>query len=224
MNRYPVAFVAEVRLSHPDLTLVPTIEAVPEATVTVSYLTVGTSGAPWLLFAVETDDSDAFDRALENDPTVDDPLVVVGDGTRRIYRVRVATRLLLWSVTAELGIHVLELGSRRGEWLVKLQASDRDVLVEFREYCKREGLTFETDSLYTTDGGVALDALDAVGLTDKQREALLAAYDAGYFGTPRRTSLEELAEALGVSATAVGNRLRGGTARLVEACLGAGRT
>lgn len=219
-----MAFIAEVRLSHPDLTLVPTIEAVPEATVTVSYPTVGTSGAPWLLFAVETDDFDAFDRALANDPTVDEPLVVVGDESRRIYRVRLATGLLLSSITAELGIHVLELGSRRGEWLVKLQASDRDVLVEFREYCKREGLTFETDRLYTADGGVAVDALDAVGLTDKQREALLAAYDAGYFGTPRGTSLEALAETLGVSATAVGNRLRGGTARLVEACLGAGRT
>lgn len=216
-----MTFIAEVRLSHPDLALVPTIEAVPDASVTVSYPTVAESGDPWLLFAVEGE-LEAFDDALAADPTVTDPLVVVGDANRRVYRVRLLTRTLLSSVTAELGLHVLELRSRRGAWLVKLQAGDREALVAFREYCTREGLTFETERLYTPTDGVAIDGFDAVGLTDKQHEALVAAYEAGYFATPRRTSLEGLAGELGVSSTAVSKRLRAGTARLVETTLGAG--
>lgn len=213
-----MTFIAEVRLSHPDLALASTIETVPEATVTVAYPTVGGSGESWLLFAVRGGDHlEAFDEALSEDPSVDDPLIVVGNDERRIYRVRLVTGLLLSSVTAELAIHVLELRSQRGKWLVKLQASEREALVSFREYCTQRGLNFETDRLYTTDGGVAVDRLDTVGLTDKQREALLAAYDAGYFATPRQTSLRELAETLGVSSTAVSNRMRGGTAKLIEA-------
>lgn len=215
-----MTFIAEVYLSHPDLALAQTIEAVPEATVTVSYPTVGETGTSWLLFAVESDQFDAFDEALAADSTVDDPMVIVGDATRRIYRVRLVTSMLLSSVTAEIGLHVLELRSQRGTWLVKIQAADREALVAFREYCTEAGLSFETERLYTIGGGVAIDSLDAVGLTDKQRETLVAAYEAGYFSTPRRISLEELAETLGVSSTAASKRLRGGLATLVGAMLG----
>lgn len=212
-----MTFIAEVRLSHPDLALAETIEAVPEATVTVSYPTVGESDESWLLFVVEGDDLEAFDAALAEDPTVDDRLVIVSDETHRIYRVRLLTNLLLSAVTAELGIHVLEVQSSNGDWLLKLQANERETLVTFREYCAQKGVQFETDSLYTHDEAVSIYAFDTLELTDKQREALVAAYESGYFSTPRQTTLRELGETLGVSSTAISKRLRAGMAKLVEA-------
>ncbi|MFB6296675.1 MAG: helix-turn-helix domain-containing protein, partial [Halobacteriales archaeon] len=57
--------------------------------------------------------------------------------------------------------------------------------------------------------------------TDEQREALVAAYEQGYFAEPRETSLEALAESLELSPTAVAGRLRRGMKATVEMTLAA---
>jgi predicted DNA binding protein len=49
-----------------------------------------------------------------------------------------------------------------------------------------------------------------VFLTDTQQEALVLAYERGYFESPREVTLEALGEELGISQQAVGSRLRGG--------------
>ncbi len=53
-------------------------------------------------------------------------------------------------------------------------------------------------------------------LTDKQREALRGALDAGYFEIPRRVHLAELADEFGITDNAMSERLRRGTATLVR--------
>ncbi|WP_265111761.1 helix-turn-helix domain-containing protein [Halosolutus halophilus] len=49
--------------------------------------------------------------------------------------------------------------------------------------------------------------LDLNGITDKQRETALTAVKSGYYETPRRTDLDELADRLDVSKSAVSQRL-----------------
>jgi CheY-like chemotaxis protein len=55
------------------------------------------------------------------------------------------------------------------------------------------------------------------GLTDRQREAVLAAHRAGYFEWPREATGEEVADRLGVSAPTFHQHLRKGLARLLDA-------
>ncbi|TYL38750.1 bacterio-opsin activator [Natronococcus pandeyae] len=49
--------------------------------------------------------------------------------------------------------------------------------------------------------------IEASGITAKQREAVLIAVEEGYYETPRRADLEDLADALDVSKSAVSQRL-----------------
>lgn len=56
-------------------------------------------------------------------------------------------------------------------------------------------------------------------LTDAQREALVLAYDRGYFRSPRESTLEEIAEELGITGQSLGSRLRRGIERLVADAL-----
>jgi predicted DNA binding protein len=60
---------------------------------------------------------------------------------------------------------------------------------------------------------------DGSSLTDSQREALLLAYERGYYDSPRTTNLSDLGEFLGISRQAVSNRLKRGTRQLIEETL-----
>jgi len=55
------------------------------------------------------------------------------------------------------------------------------------------------------------------GLTDRQREAVLAAHRAGFFEWPRESTGEEVADRLGVSAPTFHQHLRKGLCRILDA-------
>ncbi|MFC7009142.1 helix-turn-helix domain-containing protein [Halalkalicoccus salilacus] len=57
------------------------------------------------------------------------------------------------------------------------------------------------------------------GLTERQRNTLVAAFEAGYFTVPRETSLSDLAERQDASHQALSERLRRATGNLVESAL-----
>jgi predicted DNA binding protein len=56
-------------------------------------------------------------------------------------------------------------------------------------------------------------------VTADQREALVTAYEHGYFEDPRETTQAELADVLGIPSTAVSSLLRRGMECLVEQSL-----
>jgi PAS domain-containing protein len=57
---------------------------------------------------------------------------------------------------------------------------------------------------------------DAVDITDRQQEALEAAYRAGYFSWPRESTAEEVADSLDITAATLHGHLRKAEGRLVE--------
>lgn len=54
------------------------------------------------------------------------------------------------------------------------------------------------------------------GLSDRQREALIEAYEAGYYAIPRRTTTEELAGVLGIDRRTFEEHLRRAENKLIE--------
>lgn len=100
------------------------------------------------------------------------------------------------------------------EWTFELRGETREDIAEFHEYCHGHGIPVTLTELH------ALRPLDAKqDLTDAQREALTLAYEHGYFNSPRETTLEELADELGISQQALGSRLQRGNRRLIEQAL-----
>lgn len=100
------------------------------------------------------------------------------------------------------------------EWTFELRGESREAIAEFREYCHDHGIPVTLEELH------ALRPHDTKrGLTDSQREALVVAYERGYFDTPRETTLQEVADDLGISQQALGARLRRGYRRLIEQAL-----
>lgn len=208
--------IAEITLVHPELVLTPTIQAVPEMESELEYQTIAGPGAYYLFFKVIGDAFDRFEAALATDPTVSEPTVIIDGGGFRIYRMRLtsAERLVL-PKAAELGLRVLHATSGRGGWIATLEVPALEALQEFRAHCRGKDVEFTVDRLYHANGDEQGGG-PTYGLTPIQQETLQVAYERGYFDDPRGASVEDLAEALGISSSAVSGRLRRGLDALVE--------
>lgn len=207
--------IAEITLVHPELVLTPTIRAVPEMESELEYQTIAGPGTYYLFFKVTGDAFDRFEDALAADPTVSEPTVIIDGDEFRVYRMRLtsAERLVLPEAAA-LGLRVLHATSGRGGWIATLEVPALESLQAFRTHCREKEVEFTVDRLYHADEG-GQGAGSAYGLTPIQRETLRVAYERGYFEDPRDASIEDLAEALGVSSSAVSGRLRRGLEALV---------
>jgi hypothetical protein len=98
-----------------------------------------------------------------------------------------------------------------------LMRSDRNVGLVYDALTAglREGLSFETGHLCDAESwhpGLSAETT----LPGEQRRALREAFERGYYETPRRLSLEELAEALSVPRSTLSYRLRRAESRLVQ--------
>lgn len=77
--------------------------------------------------------------------------------------------------------------------------------------------TVHPESLEVSNPRVTEVRVDLSDVTVKQWQALELAYERGYYDCPRKADLSELADELGISKSAVSQRLRAAEARLVEA-------
>lgn len=136
---------------------------------------------------------------------------------------RVGSGLLLrvdWQPTAEgvlsafrdIDLVLLSARGNETEWTFEVRAQDRSALTEFQAYCAERDIPISITRLLTLSELPAGDA----SLTDAQREALVAAYEAGYFDSPREATLSEVAEGIGISRQALADRLRRGHRTLLE--------
>lgn len=209
--------LAEIRVSHPELPLAETTGTLPEATVRLESQARDGSDRPVAFLSVRTGDFDRFEGALLADPTVAEPRIVAALADQRIYRVAVATPLrVVPSRCVALGARPLAVRTCGDGWVVRLRLFARDALDALRSYCLDNGVTYQVREL---SRATSRSDEYAFGLTEGQRTTLRLAAEAGYFDVPRRVSQDDLAARLGVSTSAVSQRLRRATASLVEATL-----
>jgi predicted DNA binding protein len=115
---------------------------------------------------------------------------------------------------AEAGAAVVEFAGIDGEWHLDLRFPSRDAVTAFHDACREKGIAVTVTRISERPGSAAQSEL-----TSKQHEALLVAYERGYFDIPREVTLTDLAEQLGISTQALSQRLRRGNRTLVRESL-----
>jgi predicted DNA binding protein len=123
-----------------------------------------------------------------------------------------------WSPHADVirGIRTLEPTIIGGngtaeQWTFEVRSESRERLQDFQRVFAERGIRVELRRIYPFRESLG----DGPSMTEKQRQALLVAYHAGYFDTPRKTTQRDLGDRLGISPRAVSNRLRRGTRNLI---------
>ncbi|WP_211313119.1 helix-turn-helix domain-containing protein [Halarchaeum salinum] len=210
-----MSLVTVADVAHDDLALMPTIRSHSSDVLEVVSQSATDPDTGQFFFLVEGAD-DAFEMALNADHTVRDWTLVSEEGDTRVYRIGHPDNVILLSpVVTELAGLMLDARSNDGHgWTVRLQLSDRESLADLWEFCDSKNIEFDLKRTYRQDGWTTGEPAT---LTDAQRQALVTAYELGYFQEPRDASLADLADALDISPTAVSGRIRRGTAELVEA-------
>jgi len=119
------------------------------------------------------------------------------------------------SALASANVVVLSGIGTKDAWRFEVRGESLEAIAEFREYCQENDIPIEITAVH------AMLPIQGEGyeLTETQREALVLAYQRGYFNTPREASLEEIADELGITQQSLSSRLRRGHRRLIGATL-----
>lgn len=149
--------------------------------------------------------------ALESQAIVDSVTHLTTVGDRSLYQVS-------WNASVDGVVEalvetdgsILEGHGISGRWELRLRFPDHERLRRFSERCREGGIDLELAAVYNPDVQAPEEHL-----TTPQRQAIVAAYEDGYFEIPRRATLSDLSDRLGVSEQAVSQRLRRGTRSLV---------
>lgn len=216
-----MGLVAEFEIRCSALPLVDVAAAVPEAAITLE-LQFNHGPRPLFLATVTGGSRSAIETALTDTRDVDEWTHIGQAGDTRRYQAHPAR-----SLEGQLGDDIDDLAGlealattdaiierievRPNGWRQTGWFAGREPLGTFSSFWRRHA-GFEL--LRLTRDGTPEPPGD--GLTDRQREALRTAYELGHFEVPRGTSLEEIATELGVSASAVSERLRRAQTRLIE--------
>ena len=206
--------IATVSFSHPDMALADVIRSGPDVTIRVLREVSTDPAGESSFFAVETDHPELLERTLTADHTVARAERISRYQEWPVYRVEFSSEtLLLGSIVTEHDGFALDAQQHDGGWTERWQFPDRQALQAVWQYAEQHSFRFEILKIARVsnndDGGM-------FGLTDKQRTALVAAYNNGYFTEPSETTLSEIAAELGISTNAASGRLKRGVKNIIE--------
>ncbi|MFC6939227.1 helix-turn-helix domain-containing protein [Salinirubellus sp. GCM10025818] len=168
-------------------------------------------GPTQMLVWVTSDDFEAVNTAIEDDDSARNPSTLVDLDERRLYRVDLTelgrTADLLPEFMEVGGVLEEAIGTRNG-WWCRARFPDRTAYQHVYRFCRDHEIAFEFRRLFeSTPEGLGEGTVQSM-LTEGQREALTIACEEGYFDVPRRITLVDLADRLGISDTAASQRLR----------------
>lgn len=178
---------------------------VPAQNVVIPYF--------WVRGTVVEDIEEAFDDhpAIKN--------IKLVDSVEDEYLLRVEWSLQyegVLSTLLETGILLIKAVGTEAGWTFDIRGDDRRDIAAFRERCLELGISITLTKLQAL---TPLDPETGAVLTDAQQEALVLAYERGYFNTPRDVTMTDIGDELGISQQAVASRLRRGISAILGSTL-----
>ncbi|WP_416840202.1 helix-turn-helix domain-containing protein [Haloferax sp. DFSO52] len=169
---------------------------------------VPTGGDVMPFFWAKGSEFEEFERAVRENRIVEELEAVARVGNRVLYHVYWGdTVSSLTTILTESEATILEAHGNN-PWTFRLRFKDHAGLTEFHNLSHEEGIDFHVERIYTlTEEETGVYTFD---ITPQQQEALIAAVSGGYFEVPRRTTLQDVADEIGISPQAASERIRRG--------------
>ncbi|WP_336365220.1 helix-turn-helix domain-containing protein [Halalkalicoccus salilacus] len=211
-----MATIAEFSFPTAEFALEETLDTHPEAHIEIERVVADNSDHITPYIWVGTDDFNAFEAALEDDPTVEEVDMFSDTGEERSYQMTWTGPIdFIVQVLTEYSGTITHADGSADGWDLRVVFPDRQSLSWAYEAAQQADLQFEIKTLYGSEDARGVQ----YGLTERQRNMLAGAFEAGYFAVPRETSLSDLAEQEDISHQALSERLRRATGQLVESTL-----
>ncbi|WP_135363384.1 helix-turn-helix domain-containing protein [Halosimplex halophilum] len=207
-----MSLFAEFHVPSEDFALSSTLERLPDLVVEIDRVAASEEVlTPY--FWVSGVDLDEFETAAEADPSIEDLRRLDDFEAASLYRGTWTENVdTMVYASTQAGATILEAKGQHGVWDIRIRFDGREPLDEFQRYADRYDISFRLEKLYETDHP---RTGSRYGLTAKQYEALNTAWELGYFEDPRETTLDEVADELGITRQSLSQRLRRGHHALV---------
>jgi predicted DNA binding protein len=174
---------------------------------------VAVNGDPHQYIRVtDTADLDAFEAAVDEDERVRELVAIDRTAAQPMYRIEFEHPPPCPSLYRS-DLLIEQASGTPDEWIFRIRTSDGETLRAVQHDCHERDVHFDVRRL---DRSSPTTASDRYGLTDGQYEALVTAFEEGFFEVPRRTNLVEIGEKLGISGQAASERLRRAERKIVR--------
>lgn len=207
-----MATIAEFTIPADDFPLGNIFENVPDVTIEIERV-VPTGHAILPYFWVRNVPVERVQQTLEVQGALESFTVVDDLDSQGLIRAdwdADVEGVLTGIIDAELTL--LSATGTEEEWRFEFRAEETDQISAFQQYCTDHDIDTELVRLYDVGG---TGSTGQYSLTPEQREALLLAYEEGYYGLPRETDLETLADEFGIARQSFADRLRRGHRNLI---------
>lgn len=160
---------------------------------------------------------DVFEAAAREDPTIEQLERLDEYDEATLYRAHWTDQIdALIHAYTQVGAAIVDAEGQNNEWILRMRFDDREKLDDFNEYLNDKNISFDLHSLYEITHP---RSGSQYGLTRKQTDALITAWEMGYFELPREATMKEVADELGIAPQSLSDRLRRAQNTLFENAL-----
>lgn len=154
----------------------------------------------------DCDDTDRLRRAVDADESVEDVDVLADVDGECLLRVDWGSSVrLLALILDEADASILDASGHDGGWRLQIFFPDHDLVSRTYEFCEEVGIDISIERINRLSESSAYGHL---GLTERQYETLVSAYEFGYYDVPRTVNQADLAADFDISHQALSERLR----------------
>ncbi|MDZ7689208.1 MAG: helix-turn-helix domain-containing protein [Halobacteriales archaeon] len=218
-----MSLIAEITLSNNLILFEDTFEESPEARCVFEdfhYVTDEDKTNYVFFWWMSGEEPDDFEDSLRKDPTVPGFRAVVGIKDRHLYRVETVgypqEQPLVFPIYRKNDITEIESVRDADGLHLKARFPSRDTLSWFIESGEQIADDVEVRKMYVEKQNPEAESGDMSSLTPKQRDVLSVALEHGYFDTPSRTTLGDLADEFDVSPQTLSTHIRVGVRKVVK--------
>ncbi|SDR18369.1 helix-turn-helix domain-containing protein [Natronobacterium texcoconense] len=116
----------------------------------------------------------------------------------------------------ETEVALIEAIGTNKQWTFDIRGDARGDIADFQSRCREVDIPITLTELHAL---TPVETATEAALTDTQQEALVLAYERGYFESPRETTMKEIGDELGITQQAVASRLRRGIKHILGSTL-----
>ncbi|AGB36540.1 helix-turn-helix domain-containing protein [Natronococcus occultus] len=210
-----MSLFGEFRIPADAFALHETLRSLPELVIEIERVVAADEVLTPYLW-VSGVDHGAFEHATDADPSIRNVEHIDDYERSMLYRGEWASDVdsLVYAYT-ELGATILEASAHRDEWELRMRFTDRESLDEFQSYCSEFDVPYRLTQLFARAHS---RGVGQYGLSKKQHEALVTAWEMGYFSS-QSVSLADVADELGITPQSLSERLQRGHQALIENAL-----
>ncbi len=206
--------IATLQLDHEAVALEQVFKQISE--IQVEAERIAAHSTEWTMPCMWITGSESIREALVDDPSVKTVIQETKFSGEIHYQVE-------WSDTVQdridayidKGGSILKASATAEGWKLRMRFVDRDQFDSFRETLSELGCSYKLLELTRPDE----PRISSNGLTKRQREALVTAWEHGYYNVPREISSDELASKLDISHQTLSELLRRGTEKVIKSQL-----